>query len=41
LEQRENAIAESETADLSADFAGVQQGGDNNRLTGTSNFSRA
>jgi hypothetical protein len=41
LEQRENGIPESETADLSADFVGMQQGGDDDRLTGASGFLRA
>src|ERR1039458_4577638 len=36
-----DGIAESKTADLSADFVGVQQSGDDYRLAGASDFLHA
>src|SRR5271154_4375735 len=39
--QRENGIAEPEIADMSADFAGVQQSGDDDRFLGARDLPRA
>src|SRR4029077_15922096 len=39
-EQRENRVAESKTADVSSDFVGVQQGGNDDRLIGACDFLR-